>query len=70
MCILSMLFYMSVITAACYYIVCLQTVVQFDASTIQVSESDNSITVNIQKTGSIDEDFDVVIIPVPVTAGK
>ena len=35
-----------------------------------MSESDNAITVNIQKTGSIDQDFDVIIIPVPITAGK
>jgi len=63
---------MSVITVACHhlYFTCLRTVVQFDSSTIQVSENDSAITVNIQKTGSIDEDFDVVIIPIPFTAGK
>jgi len=35
-----------------------------------VSENDRAITVTIQKIGSIDEDFDVVIIPVPLSAGK
>jgi len=63
---------MSVITAACHHLFvlsCLQTVVQFDASTLQVSEDDRAITVNIQKTGSVDEDFDVVVIPIPFTAG-
>jgi len=44
--------------------------VQFDASTLQVSENDRAITVTIQKIGSIDENFDVVIVPVPLSAGK
>ena len=45
-------------------------VVQFDASTLQVSENDRTITVTIQKIGSINEDFDVVIVPVPLSAGE
>ena len=58
------------LTVLPYFVFVSPLVVQFNASTLQVSENDRAITVTIQKIGSIDEDFDVVIIPVPLSAGK
>lgn len=45
-------------------------VVQFDVSALDASEGDGNVTVEIKKTEKIDFDFDVIIIPVPFTAGE
>ena len=37
---------------------------------IDVSEGDGNVTLEIKKTEKIDFDFDVIIIPVPLTAGE
>ena len=45
-------------------------VVQFDVPALDVSEGDSIVTLEIKKTEKIDFDFDVIIIPVPLTAGE
>ena len=45
-------------------------VVQFDMATSDVSEDDGIVTLEIKKTEKIDFDIDVIIIPVPLTAGE
>ena len=37
---------------------------------IDVLEGDGNVTLEIEKTEKIDFDFDVIIIPVPLTAGE
>ena len=45
-------------------------VVQFDMLESDASEGDGIVTLEIKKTEKIDFDFDVIIIPVPLTAGE
>ena len=37
---------------------------------LDVSEGDGIVTLEIKKTEKIDFDFDVIIVPVPFTAGE
>lgn len=45
-------------------------IVEFDLPTSDVSEDDGIVTLEIKKTEKIDFDIDVIIIPVPLTAGE
>ena len=39
-------------------------------STLDVSEDDGNVTLEIKKTEQVDFDFDIIVIPVPTTAGE
>lgn len=45
-------------------------VVQFDVAALDVLEGDGNVTLDIKKTEQVNFDFDVIVIPVPFTAGK
>ena len=51
----------------CFLFVC---TVQFDMPALDVSEGDGNVTLEIKKSEKIDFDFDVIIVPVPFTAGE